>query len=66
MDNNENDPLHAAINAKLGEIATASSPPRHGTKPGRVWGPSRRKSNAWQSTVPSVTRAPCPKTPPSS
>src|SRR5208283_3793701 len=27
MDNRENDPLHAAINAKLAEIAAASSPP---------------------------------------
>jgi hypothetical protein len=26
MDNNENDPWHAAINAKLAEIAVASSP----------------------------------------
>jgi len=47
MNNNENDPLHAAINAKLAEIATASSPtPAWHEAWSLLWDPSRRKSNA--------------------
>jgi len=34
-----------------------------GTKHGRGWDPSHRKKNGWQSTMPSVTRAPCLKMP---